>query len=326
MTIKEIAKRAEVSSAAVSRYLNGGSLSEEKKERIRKVIEETNYIPSMSARTMRIGKSKQVGIIVPKINSESISRMVAGITKVLDQAEYSIILGNTDNLPEKEQKFLGLFRSAQLDGVILIATVMTQKHQELLKSLEVPVVVLGQLFPAYSCIYYDDFHAAYEISAELLKNNKKKIGYIGVTKKDRAVGLNRCRGFEKALEEAGKTWDQVVQEEAQFTVASGRACMKRLLEREKDIDSVFCATDSIAIGAMTWMKEQGIKIPQEVRITGVGHNLLSNVIEPPLTTVHYYYDIAGEEAANILLSLINGGSQPVKQMMLGYELMIRGTT
>ena len=99
MTIKEIAKLAGVSSAAVSRYLNGGYVSDEKKEQIKKVIDETGYQPSAQARMLRTKKACLIGVVVPKINSESISRITAGIEKVLSERNYQMLLDGTDNTP-----------------------------------------------------------------------------------------------------------------------------------------------------------------------------------------------------------------------------------
>ena len=125
MTIKEIARLAGVSSAAVSRYLNGGYVSGEKKEQIRKVIEETGYQPSAQARILRTKKACLVGVVVPKINSESISRVTAGIEQVLSRRGYQMLLASTDNDPRKEITYLKLFESYPVDGIILIGTVIT---------------------------------------------------------------------------------------------------------------------------------------------------------------------------------------------------------
>ena len=123
MTIKEIAQLAGVSSAAVSRYLNGGYVSEEKKEQIRKVIEETGYQPSAQARMLRTKKASLVGVVVPKINSESISRITAGIESVLAERGYQMLLAGTDNTPAKEVEYLRLFENYPVDGIILVGTV-----------------------------------------------------------------------------------------------------------------------------------------------------------------------------------------------------------
>ena len=138
MTIKEIAKLAGVSSAAVSRYLNGGYVSDEKKEQIKKVIEETGYQPSAQARMLRTKKACLIGVVVPKINSESISRITAGIEQVLSARGYQMLLASTDNQPKNELTYLRIFESYPVDGIVLIGTVLTDEHRRFLKESKVP--------------------------------------------------------------------------------------------------------------------------------------------------------------------------------------------
>ena len=115
MNINEIAKMAGVSRATVSRYLNNGYVSEEKKKVISKVIEETGYQPSSQAQMLRTKKTKLVGVILPKIDSNTISREVAGISDILTQKGYQMILANTNNSVEEELKYLSLFKDNQVD-------------------------------------------------------------------------------------------------------------------------------------------------------------------------------------------------------------------
>ena len=200
MTIKEIAQMAGVSSAAVSRYLNGGYVSEQKKEQIRKVIEKTGYQPSTQARILRTGRTHLVGVVAPKINSESISRITAGIEQVLSARGYQMLLASTDNQPKNELTYLRIFESYPVDGIVLIGTVLTDEHRRFLKESKVPVVVVGQETEMASCIYHDDFGAGramgQEVAVKALKRNGGrpedcKIAYIGVTREDKAAGAAR---------------------------------------------------------------------------------------------------------------------------------------
>ena len=173
MNINEIAKLAGVSRATVSRYLNQGYVSEEKKKIIRKVIEETGYQPSSQAQMLRTKKTKLVGVILPKIDSNTISREVAGISDILTKQGYQLILANTNNSTEEELKYLSLFRDNQVDGVIFIATILTKQHKDMLKEYRVPIVLLGQHLEGYPCIYQDDYKAAMSLTEELVKSGKK---------------------------------------------------------------------------------------------------------------------------------------------------------
>ena len=144
MNISMIAQLAEVSTATVSRYLNNGYVSEQKRKRIQAVIEHTGYTPSSSAQTLRTGRNNLIGVIVPKISSESVSRMVDGITEVVNNAGYQVLLANTGNNTEREMEYLKTFRLNNVDGVIFIGTLMTKKHLALMKSYKKPIVLMGQ--------------------------------------------------------------------------------------------------------------------------------------------------------------------------------------
>jgi len=130
MTIAEIAARAGVSKTAVSRYLNDGYVSAEKREAIRRVIEETGYVPSRQAQMLRTGQSGLIGVILPRINSESIGRIVRGISRVLGDSRFQLLLANTDNHAEKELEYLEVFRKGRVDGILLVATMLTPAHRD----------------------------------------------------------------------------------------------------------------------------------------------------------------------------------------------------
>ena len=171
MTIKEIAKMAGVSSAAVSRYLNGGSLSQEKRESIRTVIRQTSYRPTAAAQSLRSKITDYVGVIVPKISSDAVSRVTAGITQVLSRQGYLCLLANTDNDPEQELTYLDLFESRSVAGIILMATVLSPRHQDAIRACSAPLVIAGQQCEGVPCVYHDDFNAAREITECLLRGH-----------------------------------------------------------------------------------------------------------------------------------------------------------
>lgn len=328
MTISEIAKLAGVSSSAVSRFLNGGSLSEEKRIRIGKVVEEQNYVPSTFARSLRTKKSNQIGVIVPKIDSEAVPRIISGISEVLNRKGYQFFLANTNNDYMEELKYIDAFQKTHFDGIILLATVITKAHREMIEKSKIPIVVVGEDVPKCSCVFHDDKHAAYDLTTMLIRNGCRRFGYLSVTEKDKAVGLARTKGFLGALEDNGFTEEDYVRQETGFSMEEGKEAMARLLDRAPDVDGVFCATDNIAIGAMMELKQRKIAIPDQVKICGIGDNRVSNIIEPKLTTIHFYYDNSGHEAANMLLNMIQKKEDersPVKRVMLSYELVRKET-
>ena len=312
MNINEIARLAGVSRATVSRYLNNGYVSSEKKEVIRRVIQETGYQPSSPAQTLR----------PKKINSDTISREVTGISDILTRRGYQLILANTNNDVEEELKYLSLFKERQVDGVVFIATMFTRKHKQMLKDYKVPIVILGQHLDGYPCIYQDDHKAAFQVTEKLAEKGKK-FAYIGVTDKDEAVGACRKKGFMDAIHKAKL---EVVPERMKigsFTMDSGYEMAKELFEEEPSIDSLVCATDTMAVGAMTYLKEIGLRIPEDVQIAGIGDGVPGKIVEPKLTTVHFYYKTSGMEAAAMLADLIENDTGISKEIKMGCELVLR---
>ena len=322
MNINEIAKLAGVSRATVSRYLNDGYVSEEKREKIKKVIEETGYQPSVQAQTLRTKKTSLVGVVLPKINSDTISREVAGISDVLTARGYQMILANTNNNLEEELKYLSLFKERQVDGVVFIATMFTKKHKQMLKDYKVPIVILGQHLEGYPCVYQDDYRAAALVTEKLLEKGTK-FAYIGVTERDEAVGQKRRKGFEAALRKKNIEVPSERFKEGSFTMDSGYEKACELFEKDPSIDSVVCATDTMAIGAMMYLKELGLRIPEDVQVAGIGDGVSGKIVEPKLTTVHFYYKTSGREAAAMLVDLLEQDKSVCKEIKMSCELVER---
>ena len=326
MTINEIAKLAGVSNAAVSRYFNNGYISDEKREAIKKVIEDTGYRPSLQAQVLRTKRTKTVGVIVPKIDSSSVGRVVAGVMSVLEKHGYRLLLAVSEQNSKKELEYLDLFDNKQVDGVILLATVFSSGLKKQIKQMSVPVVLAGQHLAGCNCIYHDDYHAMYDVTKLVLSKGCNKFCYIGVTNRDKAVGEERFRGFQDALATAGLPVSEGNAETGEFTIESGREKMGELYRKHPDVDAVICATDKIAVGAMQYLKEQGRVIGKDVLIAGQGDSVLAGNVSPSLTTIHYYYEDSGEKSAQMLLELIEKGTITVREIKLGYELVEHEST
>ena len=206
MNITEFAQYAGVSKAAVSRYFNGGYLGADKRALIEAAVEATGYHPSMQAQMLRTRRTRQVGVILPKLSSDSCPRIVEGIGSVLEDSGYQLLLINTANDPQKELRALDTLHQRTVDGILLIATVFTPEHKAVLERLHSPLVVLGQKFPGCCSVYHDDFGAAQAVTAHMLAKGRRAPGYIGVILLDEAAGQQRRAGFEAALKTAGLRW------------------------------------------------------------------------------------------------------------------------
>lgn len=304
MTIKEVARLAGVSPAAVSRYLNGGPLSKEKRERIAQAIGETGYRPNLMAKTMRTGKVRQVGIIVPRIFSESVNQVMEGIAEELLEKDYLTVLGYSETGKDREVQYLDIMQRNRVAGIILMATTLSDIKKLSLESCTVPLVITGQNFEGLPCVYHDDFGAAVELTNLAVRKGRKRFAYIGVLDTDKAAGQARSEGMREALQTAGLNADSIPRRIADFNAQSGYHAMQELLEEAPDLDCVICATDNIALGAMRALKEAGRRVPEDVGIAGIGNNWADLVSDPMLTTVQLYHRRAGSEAARMLLQLI----------------------
>lgn len=321
MTITEIAKMAGVSVSAVSRYLNDGYISDEKRRKIKEVVEKTGYKPSKQAQILRTKKSKVIGVILPKISSESIARVADGISSVLSEKGYQMLLASTENNPKKEIEYLNLLQNNPVDGILFSASMYDKAHQDALKRLEIPVVIISQLFEGFPCVYHDDYGAARAMTELLLESGKRNIAHICVNQNDEAAGKSRTRGYLDAMKEYGVAVTDSMIITAGFHMDAGYESMKKLLAACKKIDGVFCATDTLAVGALTCLREAGKKIPQEIAIAGIGHNRMSRVVSPKITTAHLFYKTSGIEAANMLLEMIEKQDMVSRQVKLGYEVI-----
>ena len=303
MNITEFAQYAGVSKAAVSRYFNGGYLSADKRARIEAAVEATGYHPSIQAQMLRTRRTRQVGVILPKLSSDSCPRIVEGIGSVLEESGYQLLLINTANDPQKELRALDTLCRHTVDGILLIATVYTPEHKAVLERMHVPLVVLGQQFPGCCSVYHDDFGAAQAATAHMLAKGRHAPGYIGVTLLDKAAGQQRRAGFEAAVKDAG------------LSVRPQRMAVAK-----------FSTTDAIALGAMQYCRETGIRIPEDVMIAAVGDSSVGRNTFVPLTSAHLHYKTSGRDAAALLMDLLNDPHTVPRSQMLGYELVCREST
>lgn len=326
MNISEFAEIAGVSRSAVSRYFNNGYLSDDKRELIEKAIEQTGYAPNITARSSKKRVTKLVGVIIPKLSSESCARVVEGISDVLEAEGYELLLVNTANDYKREVASLDLFHNNRVDGVILLATIFTELHMSVLKKMRVPVVIVGQELSGFNCVCHNDYGAAYALTSLMLGKGAKKPAFIGVTLEDLAAGKARRDGFDAAVRDAGLTVDPHFFETAQFNMDSGYEKAKHLLSGRSRPDCIFCATDTIALGAVLYCRESGIRIPEDIMMCSVGDSKFGRVSAPSLTTAHFHYKTSGINAAELLLRDLRHGDGVSRTLRLDYTVIEREST
>ena len=329
MTIKDVARIAGVSQSAVSRFLNGGSLSQEKRERIQETIDKTGYKPTVAARMMRTGRQHQIGVLIPRVYSDSVAQIVTGINEYIQDYGYGMVIGETRYEEERELEYLALMEESGAAGIVVMGTELSTRRLAAYRGIRVPLVVMGQNITGIPCVFHNDFCALEELTGRVLKKWHSRFAYIGVDDRDPQTGTARREGMLSACRRAGYKKEDILIEYSDFTAMGGYNAIQRILKTTKDIEGVVCATDTIAFGAMRALYEAGRVPGSKVGIAGVGGSQMAAYSLVPLTTAHYYFKKCGMEAAEILIKTIEakmvGELLPAKQVCLDYKIVERAS-
>ncbi|WP_353611382.1 trehalose repressor [Bacillus sp. FJAT-27251] len=209
----------------------------------------------------------------------------------------------------------------KVDGIILIATGVTERHMETINSIQIPVLVVAQEAEGYTCIINDDYQAGYEMGTYIAEKGHKSVAYIGVAESDIAVGQRRKQGIIDGLSQTGVSDVRTFVSLFNFEDASG--VTKEILE-EFSPTAIICATDNIAFGALKAILRAGKKVPDDISLTGFGGYTISEVIHPSLTTIRFNNEGTGLMAANTIIKMTNGKETPLLQVS-GFEFIEGGS-
>ncbi|MFX3623638.1 MAG: LacI family DNA-binding transcriptional regulator [Ectobacillus sp.] len=318
-TISDIAHIAGVAKSTVSRYLNGGSVSEKTKKKIERAISETGYVPNAFAQSLKAKKTNIIGTIVPRLDSYAASRTLIGIDEQLRELNYQMLISNTSQNLDREIESIYTLARQKVAGLILLATEITEAHLEAFHSIEIPVLLVGQQHKDVYSVIHDDEGAAYSLGKYILARGHKKIAFLGVTEKDIAVGIKRKEGFKRAVE--GALGCEVNYYKTSFSMNEAIINASEILD-EFQPSVIVCATDNIALGVLKAAYSKGLRVPNDVSITGFGGYEVTEVIHPGLTTAKFYYKEAGQTAAQSIVKLVN--EEHVEELTISkYEIIER---
>ena len=303
VTITEVAKLAGVSKSTVSRYLNNGYISLEKQERVRAAIAETGFKSNFFAKRLKTKDSKLVGIVLPRMDSVSVGKLLSGMTRIFEPAGYQSLLLLSDLSVEKELANIESLQQQGVDGIIVDSVGITEQHLELAKASGVPLVITGQQAEGLDCIKIDDYGAGRMMGAYLRSQGHLRAVFAGVTETDTAVGIERRRGFVEAFTTGGReAVVDFVRTGFDFLSAYNKA--PEILSCKPTV--IVGATDNISLGILRYLHEGGIKVPQEISVTGFGGYDVGAVVYPALTTIFFDYELVGMKVARFLLDKFAG--------------------
>ena len=323
MTNREVAELAGVSSAAVSRYLNGGYLSEEKRQRIAAAIEETGYVPSANARILRTKKSDTVGVILTRADESAMSGVVSGIEKYFFASDYGTSIAYVGDDVKELAKTMRSLLERQIDGIILVSSAPVPGDMDLYLRARVPVVVVGQHVRDLCSVRFDNFGAAYDLASSLGCGPDSRIAYIDAAGQYRSFGADRRKGFLAGLERIGIDQDHIAVRTAGFSVNDGYRTVSELLGKRAEFDFISCATDTIAAGAIKAIRERyGSSFSARApRVSGFGNDPILQAVAGPIPTVSFDYEECGIKAAEIMVDKLKDATVGTTSLVLGYRIV-----
>ncbi len=328
VTIKDIAKYTNVSISTVSKVINNaGGVSAELEKRIKDAIRQFGYTPNRTARALKTRISKSIGLILPTIVNPFFPSLVRGIEDRCNSAGYSLILCNSDGETQKELMYTDLLLEKQVDGIILATVGNSIETLEKLMENDMASVIVDRKVDGYtvSSVITDNFEGARLAMEYLLDLGLKKTVIIsGPT--FLSSSRDRLKSCEKVLIERGLSFNRDLVIEGDFMYESGYACMKKMIEKVRDFDSVFAFNDLMAIGAIECLQEFNYRVPEDVSVIGYDDIMFAGMYRPALTTVRQpAYDM-GKTAFDLLMMKLSQDAVGMIDVVLKPELIIREST
>lgn len=304
MSIHEVAKRAKVSIATVSRTINGvPTVAPQLSRRVWKVIEELGYYPNTQARALVSGRSRIFGLIVSEITNPFFPEIVQGFEDMAVQNNYEVLLTSTVHDSKRMAHAVRRMIERRVEGVAIVTFGMEEALLENLKSRNVPLVFIdvGPSLSRISNIKIDYLHGIRQAVQHLAALRHQRIAFISGPLTLRSAAA-RKRAFTQAMSEIGLTVRPDYLVEGNHTMESGIAAMKKLLTLAERPTAVVCSNDMTAIGAMRESYDQGIVIPTDLSVVGFDDIRFAQFVTPPLTTVRMSQTEIARLAFNALLT------------------------
>ena len=329
ITIKDVAKKANVSIATVSRVLNNKTgYSEKTKLKVKKAIEELSYESNAIARSLKNKKTNTIGVLVPNVSSMLSNEILSGIEEFAHTNDYSVLTSYTYSDPKKVIKSLKTFNEQRVDGLIFVSDFFLPEYYEYIRERNIPIVLTAAESADYpvSFVKVDDFKASYDAVSYLISKGHKNIGMISANPEMHPTdaGKSRLGGYKKALRDAN-----IIPENHRivfcddFTFPIGKKKLKELINSAPDITAVFASSDDLAVGALNMAYELGIQVPEEISIIGYDNILITEMVWPPLDTVSQPLKTMGYESTKELIKKIEDPKRKVNHQYIDHEIIER---
>ncbi|HWI90042.1 MAG TPA: LacI family DNA-binding transcriptional regulator [Flavisolibacter sp.] len=329
VTIYDIAKKLKISPATVSRGLKDHpAISKKTKKKIFELADKIGYRQNHFARNLRNQKTDTIGVIVPRLNSHFMSSVIAGIENVANKEGYNLIISQSSESSSKEAANAKTLFNNRVDGLLASLAYDTNElsHFNSFFRKKIPVIFFDRVMDHENCtnILIDNRKAAYEATKHLIDQGCKRIVHITAPPKQN-VYTERLHGYKQALSDHHLKFREEDVIIGNLSMEAGADAANMILQMKSLPDGVFVSNDNAAVGCMLALKQNKIKIPNDIAFVGFNNDPVSKVIEPNLSTINYSGTEVGEVAARHLISHLTGifPIHNTNTIILRSELIVR---
>lgn len=327
-TMKDVALSAGVSTATVSRALmTPEKVSLLTRKRVDDAITETGYSPTTLTRTLRRNESKTIVTIVPDICDPYFSEILRGIEDAAVENGYVILVGDSSQQQKREQSFVNLVYTKQVDGMVLLGSDLPFNASRQEQKNLPPLVMACEYAPELELptVHIDNLTAAFEAVNYLTKLGHKRVAELSGPESSSLCQF-RHQGYQQALRRAGIAMNNAYIHYGNFTFEAGATAITQLLSLSSPPTAVFCHNDIMAIGATQKAKQMGFRVPQDISIMGFDDIEFSQYCDPPLTTISQPRYEIGRQSMLMLLELLKGNDVRSGSRLLESSLVVREST
>lgn len=324
VTIYEVAGKANVSLATVSRVLNyPEKVKPNTRERVLAVIEELGYRPNAIARGLASRKSTFIGIVVPDFSRASVAEAVNGIANLANSYGYQIMVFPAENENRKSKDVWADVVASQVDGVLYLNDLLSESEYEYLKSMRIPVVVANSVIPDpdIACVNIDYYEAAYKITKSLIQKGRRNV-VLANTNRYYSMNEEKEKGYTAAVKEAGLQ-PKVLHTSGKPEV--NRTAIKGFLNNNK-VDGVIAVRDSIAVSFMNLAIENGYDVPKDLEVYGFQNTRTALLARPQLSSINTPTEEIGKVAMEMLTVMMEDGNVSEMKVLVPYSIIERGST
>lgn len=327
-TIYDIAKHVGVSAGTVSRALSRpDKVLPATRTRIEQAAAALGYVPNTVARTLKTQRSGKLLVTVPDIANPFFAQILQGAEDAAQAVGYAVLLGDTQHLPEREERYAQMLRRNEADGLIVLGHRLPPTAREIVqqRGAAAPVVNGCEFDPSLGIpsVHIDNAAAARAVMEHLYGLGHERIAIVGGPP-DNPLHQQRLEGARAAGRARGRLRGLNVVP-GDFSVESGHVAALELLDLQAPPSAIFCFSDQMALGVLAACRERGIRVPDDLSVVGFDDLASSRYLSPPLTTIRQPMREIGVRAVNLLLAIIEGVDVPLQQT-LDFSLMVRGST